>query len=195
MSKWALYLLGGASIGVGALAIARWFTERAEWEGSVTEPDGTYEEENAVKTSALLSWPVSGRITSPYGTRVHPVTGQAGQFHNGIDIAVPVGTMVRAPADGTVVRVWDDATYGGGYSLVLKHDAGNLATGFAHLSKWLVAEGTKVVRGEAIALSGGAKGQPGAGVSTGAHLHLTVRKNGTTVDPIGELEPVAANIA
>lgn len=199
MNKWLLYLLGGASIGVGALAIARWFAERDEWEAGVLEAGvleaGNAVEENAVTTTALLSWPLTGRIASSYGTRVNPITGMPGQFHNGIDIAVPVGTVVRAPADGTVQRVWHDTSYGGGYSLILKH-ADGLATGFAHLSKWLVDEGQQVKRGDIIALSGGAKGHPGAGASTGAHLHLTVRKNGATVDPIGELEPLdSPNIA
>lgn len=191
--KWPLYLLGGASVIGGVIALTKWFMDRDEWQGGVTEPEGKREEEPAMATNSLLSWPLTGRIASPYGTRINPITGQPGQFHNGIDIGVAPGTTVRAPADGTVTRTWDDTTYGGGYSMVIAHDGplAGYATGYAHLSQWLVVAGQKVRRGEPIALSGGDKGRPGSGSSTGAHLHLTVRKNGVTVDPIGELEPLA----
>lgn len=192
MSKWPLYLLGGASAGLGTVLLTKWFMERDAWQGGVLEPEGSRDEEIAMTTTSMLSWPVRGSVRSPYGTRVNPITGQPGQFHNGIDIGIPAGTVIRAPADGTIQKVWEDLTYGGGYSMLMLHDAplAMYATGYAHLSQWLVTAGQKVKRGDPIALSGGVKGQPGAGSSTGAHLHLTVRKNGITVDPIGELEPV-----
>ena len=131
----------------------------------------------------MLSWPTdSKRVTSRFGPRKAPVAG-ASTSHNGIDIGVPVGSEVRAVADGTVEKVWEDTNNGGGYSIRIRH-ADGLASGYAHLSEQLVKAGDTVKRGQRIAISGGAKGAKGAGRSSGPHLHLTIRYNGIAIDPL-----------
>ena len=128
-------------------------------------------------------WPVAGcvRVTSPFGPRVHPVTG-AQSHHSGVDIACPEGTPVTAPASGVVLATWIDERFGGGLSLTI--ECGTMRYGFAHLSQVLVARGQQVGRGELIARSGGTPGTREAGRSTGPHLHLTVRFKCVLTDPL-----------
>jgi len=112
--------------------------------------------------------PVKGRITSRYGNR------QSG-FHNGTDIAVPVGTKVRSPWRGKVAGVFSNNA--GGMQMVIDHPNG-YRTGYAHLSQALVSNGQTVRRGKVIAKSGN------SGTHTsGPHLHFTLRKNGQLVNP------------
>ena len=119
--------------------------------------------------------PVKAKITSGFGYRTDPKTGKAGVFHNGIDLAVPVGTAIKAPMDGTVSLV--NSGGDGGNQVVIKHSNG-YSTGYAHLSKQLVKKGDKVKRGNVIALSGN------TGKSTGPHLHFTMTDpSGAKVDP------------
>lgn len=106
--------------------------------------------------------PLTGVITSPFGWR-------ASGFHNGTDIATNVGTPIKSPADGKVVAVFFDNTYGGGYSLVIEHDNG-YRTGYAHLSGFHVQTGETVKQGQIVADSGN------TGYSTGPHLHFTLSK-------------------
>ena len=121
-----------------------------------------------------LHWPTdSGRgVSSPYGPRVHPITGQS-EFHTGIDI--PGGTNILAANDGTVII----ATYNSGYGnyLVLDH-GGGMTTLYAHSSSLYVKVGQTVKRGEAIARVGT------TGVSTGIHLHFEVSVNGARQNPM-----------
>jgi murein DD-endopeptidase MepM/ murein hydrolase activator NlpD len=118
--------------------------------------------------------PVTARISSPFGHRTHPVTGEQ-RLHNGIDLAVPVGTQVRCPMDGSVSNVFYSKE--GGNQITIKHSNG-FQTGYAHLSKVLVKKGEKVKRGSVIALSGN------TGRSTGPHVHLTLRNSsGALIDP------------
>ena len=142
----------------------------------------------------MFQWPVEPRwrISSTWGERVHPVGGTV-SFHGGIDIACPVGTEVKAPYDGVVAMKWNDGLYGGGRSLGLEcvvPDAKGrnvlMRFGFAHLSDYMNGrqKGYSVKRGEVLALSGGQPGDEGAGKSTGAHLHMTVRASGQKVDPL-----------
>ena len=118
--------------------------------------------------------PVTGRISSAFGNRVHPITGET-SFHNGIDFAVPEGTEVVSPADGEVRSVYTAGA--GGLQLVIDHDNG-FATGYAHLSRAEVVPGERVKQGQVIALTGN------TGTTTGAHLHFTMRDaSGQYVDP------------
>jgi murein DD-endopeptidase MepM/ murein hydrolase activator NlpD len=111
-----------------------------------------------------MKYPVSGKITSNFGNRIHPITGNV-NFHNGIDIAVPIGTKVYAPASGRIVKIMTNDV--GGKQLIVQHDNG-YSTGYAHLEK----------NDDVIALSGN------TGQSTGAHLHLTLRdKSGQFINP------------
>ena len=119
-------------------------------------------------------WPVEGKITSPFGWRIHPVFGTR-QHHNGIDIDVPVGTIVRAAAPGTVHQIYEDPE-GYGTAVVLEHADGYL-TLYGHLSSVLVTVGQYVEVGQPIAESGN------SGVSTGPHLHFEVRHGEFPIDP------------
>lgn len=121
--------------------------------------------------------PVKGKISSAFGYRTHPVTGEKGSFHNGVDFAVPQGTPVKSPLDGEVITVDMIDDTAGGVQLRIKH-AGGWVTGYAHLSMISARPGDKVKRGQVVALTGS------TGTGTGAHLHLTLTDpKGNKVDP------------
>lgn len=121
-----------------------------------------------------LRWPVSGRITSDYGWRRHPVYGYR-SFHTGIDIAAPQGTTVRSARIGEVLYTG----YRGAYGLVVIVDHGHaVATVYAHLSRVYVRSGQHVATQEAIAAVGS------TGWSTGPHLHFEVRVNSEPQNPM-----------
>jgi len=125
-----------------------------------------------------LSWPVSGRISSPFGMRTNPVSGRF-LMHTGIDIAAEMGTTIVAPADGKVISAgWNDGGYG---NMVILDNGGPMSTLFGHLSQIFVAPDQEVKRGQAI----GAVGSTGE--STGPHLHFEVRIDGKPVDPMSYL--------
>ena len=113
------------------------------------------------------SWPVNGVKSSDYGWR-------NGDFHHGLDIATPTGSLIRAARAGKVTKTG----WLGVYGLAVMVDHGNgVQTLYAHNSKLLVKVGDQVVGGEGISLSGN------TGNSTGPHLHFEIRANGKTVDP------------
>jgi murein DD-endopeptidase MepM/ murein hydrolase activator NlpD len=120
-----------------------------------------------------MKYPVKGRVTSKFGYRKAPTAG-ASTGHNGLDIGVPIGTAVICPANGTVKNVYSNNA--GGNQLIIEHTNG-FRTGYAHLSKTLVSIGEKVKEGQKVAETGN------TGISTGPHLHLTLRKNGELVNP------------
>lgn len=131
--------------------------------------------QGAVVGSGAMSWPVHGEIiiTSPFGSRTHPVFGTT-RFHSGYDIAADYGDPVYA-ADGGVVS---DAGWLGGYGKAVIIDHGNgLVTLYGHNSELLVSEGQSVRQGQQIARAGS------TGYSTGPHVHFEVRRNGSPVDP------------
>lgn len=112
---------------------------------------------------------------SQFINRTNPITGQK-EFHNGIDIGADFGSPVKASFDGIVTGAfWHDQ---GGNQLFIKYDNG-LTFGYAHLNKSVVKKGERVKKGQKIAEIGS------TGLSTGAHLHLTVRdKNNEFVNPL-----------
>lgn len=120
-----------------------------------------------------LGAPVQGRLSSGYGHRRSPFSHRA-SFHYGIDIALRVGSKIRATGAGTIIKVAHTRTYG---RMVDIEHAPGLISRYAHLSKVHVTEGQKVERGEVIALSGN------SGRSTGPHLHYEVRHNGKARNP------------
>lgn len=120
-----------------------------------------------------LIWPVNGRITSDFGWRTHPIK-KTRLFHNGLDIAVPSGTAVRAAASGEVVHSgWIN---GFGYTVIIDHGKG-IETLYAHNSRTTAAKGSMVNKGERIALSGN------TGLSTGPHVHFGVLRNEEPLNP------------
>jgi murein DD-endopeptidase MepM/ murein hydrolase activator NlpD len=124
-----------------------------------------------VSGSGQLSWPVSGPVTSGFGSRW-------GRMHEGIDIAVGQGTPVHAAAAGTVIYAgWME---GYGNLVVIDHGSG-LSTAYGHNSSLASSVGESVSAGQVIAYSGS------TGHSTGPHVHFEVRVNGAPVDPLGYL--------
>jgi murein DD-endopeptidase MepM/ murein hydrolase activator NlpD len=121
--------------------------------------------------------PVGGPITSPFGLRVHPVTGSR-KLHDGTDFGVPCGTPVHAASAGTVTSAGNAGAYG--IRITIAHGAG-LETAYAHLSDVSVPVGAPVSTGEVIGRSGT------TGLSTGCHLHFMVVQDGTPVDPMFHL--------
>jgi murein DD-endopeptidase MepM/ murein hydrolase activator NlpD len=118
--------------------------------------------------------PVDGLITSGFGWRHHPIL-QTGRFHNGLDVAAPTGTTIRAAHSGAVIF----AGWFGGYGNAVILDRGDgITTLYAHASELYVGEGQVVGAGEAIAAVGS------TGLSTGPHLHFEVRLSGTPTDPL-----------
>jgi murein DD-endopeptidase len=105
-------------------------------------------------------------ITSQFGMR-------SGHFHPGVDIAAPIGTIVRAVDDGWIVKVGADPI--AGKFILIKHKS--IVSIYCHLSKFLLVDG-HVWRGRPIAESGN------SGKSTGPHLHLSAMRFGKYIDPI-----------
>lgn len=117
-------------------------------------------------------------ITSPFGWRIHPISGEW-HFHNGVDIAAVTGTPIVAMYDGKVVAA---GQYGGGYEgfgnlVIIDHGYGKY-TLYAHCSEILVPLGSAVSQGQIIALVGS------TGNSTGPHLHLSLIENGEYKNPL-----------
>ena len=126
----------------------------------------------------LLKAPLKfSRISSRFSrSRLHPVH-RVYRPHLGVDYAAPTGTPVHAVADGVVTfKGWGG---GGGNTLKIKH-AGNLVTGYLHLSKFAkgISQGTRVSQGQVIGYVGS------TGTSTGPHLDYRIWKNGTNIDPL-----------
>jgi murein DD-endopeptidase MepM/ murein hydrolase activator NlpD len=129
------------------------------------------------RTGGLLSYPVIGPLSSPFGLRFHPIL-HYWRMHTGQDFAVACGTPVHAAASGRIVS----HGWAGGYGNEITIDHGRLngkglATTYNHLSRF-VRTGGHVTRGEVIAYSGT------TGLSTGCHLHFEVRINGVPVNPM-----------
>ena len=124
----------------------------------------------------VLAWPVPGytKITSNYGMRVHPITGQY-KLHTGVDISAPIGANFVAANDGIVTKAEYNTAYG---KMVMIDHGGGISTLYAHGSEILVTVGQTVKRNEAILKVGS------TGYSTGPHAHFEVRINGVVTNPI-----------
>lgn len=135
---------------------------------------------------AQIYWPFStSTVTEWPGQR-------PGSYHVGTDFGVPQGTPLRATVDGTIVRHENDGL--GAYVLDIIADDGLLVRN-GHLSRMDVGNGQRVKAGDIIGLTGGIPGTPGAGWSTGAHLHWEIRRDrawsgGNWVDPRTMQPPV-----
>lgn len=129
---------------------------------------------------AFLMWPIdpSRGITAIFHDPGYPFRHLF--EHPGVDVRAPVGTAVQSAGGGYVAWNKLGRMYGN-YTMIVH--TGGLATVYAHLSKFIAGADTFVDRGDTIALSGGAAGAPGSGLSTGPHLHFEVRKEGIPVDP------------
>jgi len=117
-------------------------------------------------------WPLD---VPGFVTRGQVRPGVVDESHPGIDIAVPVGTPIRASGGGTVTQAGYDPDYG--LFVLLRHPSG-YETMYGHTSRLLAAEGDDVQAGQVIGLSGN------SGRSTAPHLHFEIRHDGKSVDPL-----------
>lgn len=120
------------------------------------------------KGTGTFSMPARGRLTSGFGSRW-------GRTHEGIDLAAPIGTTVKAADGGVVIWVGTRGSYG---KLIQVDHGGGFVTYYGHLSKYSVKVGDKVYKGQKIGEVGN------TGRSTGPHLHFEIRKNGNPVNPL-----------
>jgi murein DD-endopeptidase MepM/ murein hydrolase activator NlpD len=125
-------------------------------------------------SAGALQRPIAGPVTSPFGSRKHPKTGEE-SFHDGVDFGAACGTPVRAAAPGTVVAVGRSGSYG--LRVVIRHGHG-LETSYSHLSDALVEVGDDVDASTIVGKVGS------TGLSTGCHLHFSTRREGQRIDPV-----------
>lgn len=127
-------------------------------------------------SSVPIGQPVaSTRITSVYGLRRHPLLGYV-RMHAGIDFGAAYGSPIFAVADGVVTFA---GRHGGHGNYVRLEHAGGLGTGYGHMSRIAVADGTRVRAGQVIGYVGS------TGLSTGPHLHFEAYRDGHTINPAG----------
>jgi murein DD-endopeptidase MepM/ murein hydrolase activator NlpD len=122
-------------------------------------------------TTVPRRWPLDER---GFVTRGQAAGGAEEEEHPGIDIAVPVGSIVRAAGGAVVLQTGAQAEYG---NFVLLEHPGGYQSMYGHLSRILAVPGSHVAAGEVIALSGN------TGRSSAPHLHFEIRLNGVSIDP------------
>ena len=125
-----------------------------------------------------FSYPVDGRITSPYGMRLHPIL-RYWKLHDGTDFAAGCGQTIRAPYSGKVAERYYNAGYGN--RLILDHGVVNgrfVTTAYNHAMRYTVGVGDRVEKGDVIGYAGT------TGYSTGCHLHLMVYLDGKLRNPM-----------
>lgn len=145
------------------------------------EEERRRQQQQVTYTGGSMMWPLPGRtyISSYFGNREDPFTGIT-SYHSGIDIPAPTGTEIHAACGGEVAWAYYSSTAGNWVGI----DHGNgLYTVYMHMSKILVTEGQQVQTGDIIGLVGS------TGRSTGPHLHLSVRLNGSYVEPLNYVSP------
>lgn len=144
--------------------------------GTVLFIPGARMDKNALRQALgeLFIYPLSGRMSSPFGWRRDPFTGTR-SYHAGLDLSARMGTPVKAAADGRVSATGTNAVYGN--FIILSH-SGDYQTMYAHLSKILVKGGSYVNQGTEIGRVGS------TGRSTGPHLHFSVYKNKRAINPL-----------
>ena len=146
----------------------------AQGGGKLMNPDSTR------TPTGTLQWPlpVAGTITSQFGHRVDPITGEVSS-HTGTDIACAEGTPILAAADGIVTVANGLDSWGGSYGYYIQIDhGGGLETLYAHCSSICVTTGQQVQAGQVIGYMGH------TGRVTGNHLHFETRLSGSRINPI-----------
>ena len=142
-------------------------TKKTTGNGSIGSSKNVNNSSSKVDLGISLIQPVSGRISCRFGN-------QGSYYHTGLDIATSYGTPIKAAASGTVTYAGYHYSYGN--LLIITH-ANGVQTYYAHCSKLYVSAGASVSQGQTIAAIGS------TGNSTGNHLHLEVRVNGTAQNP------------
>jgi len=152
-----------------------WLKEEAVLqERYLRELTGIVGERRAQWASTPSIWPVRGWVSSGFGRRGSPFTGED-MMHGGLDISAPMSTPVKAPAAGIVIASGPEKSLGN--VIVVSHGYG-FKTLYAHMSKLRVRTGQNVKRGDLIGEVGN------TGLSTGPHLHYEIELNGAAVDPL-----------
>jgi murein DD-endopeptidase MepM/ murein hydrolase activator NlpD len=126
------------------------------------------------EASQAMRMPVSGRVSSPFGERFHPILGYA-RMHDGVDLAAAAGTPIVAAADGRITSAGWHGGYGRAVSIA---HANGVQTTYGHMSRIAANPGEQVHRGQVIGYVGS------SGLSTGPHLHFEVTRNGRPVNPL-----------
>jgi murein DD-endopeptidase MepM/ murein hydrolase activator NlpD len=129
--------------------------------------------ESSEPLSEPLLGPVTGEVSSGYGERLDPITGEPA-FHSGVDLAAPAGTPVQAAAAGEVV--FSGRRGSAGNLVEIRHPDGAKTT-YAHLAEIHVDVGETLGAGEILGSVGT------SGRTTGPHLHFAVEQDGRAVDP------------
>jgi murein DD-endopeptidase MepM/ murein hydrolase activator NlpD len=164
-----------------AIVAAEIRREKAAAAKAAAEKKSSSRHAAAPSAGGVLSWPVHGRITSPFGMRFHPIL-HYWKMHTGVDIGVPFGDPVRAAASGTVIESYFNTAYGNRIAVSHGYINGHhLVTTYNHLSVRFAGLGERVTRGEVIGRVGS------TGWSTGPHLHFEVMVDGSYRDPMGWL--------
>ena len=132
------------------------------------------ERRQALAAATPSIWPVIGWLSSPYGNRRDPFTGGP-DFHPGLDISADFGEAVHATADGLVAMAGANGNYGN--LIEIDHGFG-IMTRYGHLSRFAVAPGQTIHRGDIIGYVGS------TGRSTSSHLHYEILLNGKLTDPM-----------
>jgi murein DD-endopeptidase MepM/ murein hydrolase activator NlpD len=142
--------------------------------------------DSILDADAPTLWPIMGPITSGFGQREDPVLGNGeGEFHTGVDISAPIGTPIRATADGTVRSA--DMESGYGREVIIDHGHG-IETCYGHMSGFAVVAGQTIIRGQVIGYVGH------SGRTTGNHVHYEVRIHNTPVNPHKYLRTTLADL-
>lgn len=142
-------------------------------EASFKEISAFLDKQRSILAATPSIWPVKGWITSGFGKRASPLTGEPGR-HYGVDIANEVGSPIRVTADGIVTYAGWETGYG--RVVVVEHGYG-YSTRYGHCSRIEVKVGQSVRRGDVMGYMGS------TGRSTGSHCHYEVRIHGVPVDP------------
>ncbi len=147
--------------------------QASQQEASFKEISVFLDKQRSILSSTPSMWPVKGWITSGFGKRASPLTGEPGR-HMGVDIANETNTPVRVTADGIVTYAGWQVGYG--RMVVVEHGYG-YSTRYGHCSRIDVKVGDEVKRGQVLGYMGS------TGRSTGSHVHYEVRLHGMPVDP------------
>ncbi len=140
--------------------------------GNIIDFEGLKSTSVSSRVNSFL-WPVYGVVSSDYGYRTHPISGEY-TMHNGIDIASEKGKAISSAFDGVVKTEGYSNSYG--YYIIVTH-SDNVETLYAHCSKIIKSKGDTVKKGDTIALVGS------TGRSTGPHVHFEVRVGGYRINP------------
>ena len=144
-----------------------------------------YEEHSLMLASTPSIWPVRGYLSSSYGRRRDPFTGER-EFHHGIDVSTPIGRSVVAPADGVVLYAGKRGSYGN--VIVIDHKFG-MMTRYAHLSRFNVRPGKRVKRGDVVGYVGS------TGRSNGPHLHYEIWVSDRPTHPLNYILEYSKNFS